>query len=134
MTRSKKIISGIVVQGKQLGRTIGFPTANLQLTDCSFLQQGVYGVRVKYKNRVYMGLLNIGTCPTVQTEPVQTVEVHIVNFNQMIYGEQLDIDLAFRLRDEKKFPSLDGLIEQLRQDLVQTVGRFSSISSPLEVV
>ena len=112
-------LTGRVVQGRQVGRTIGFPTANLQLVKPAIIHQGVYGVRVVRKGQVYVGMMNIGTCPTIAADHVQTIEVHLIDFEGDIYGEVLDVHIAFFIREEKKFASLDLLVQQLHEDLAQ---------------
>ena len=112
-------LTGRVVQGRQLGRTIGFPTANLQLVKPAIIHQGVYGVRVVRKGQVYVGMMNIGTCPTIAADQVQTIEVHLIDFEGDIYGEVLDVHIAFFIREEKKFASLELLVQQLHEDLAQ---------------
>ena len=112
-------LTGRVVQGRQVGRTIGFPTANLQLVKPAIIHQGVYGVRVVRKGQVYVGMMNIGTCPTIAADHVQTIEVHLIDFEGDIYGEVLDVHIAFFIREEKKFASLDLLVQQLHKDLAQ---------------
>ena len=112
-------LTGRVVQGRQLGRTIGFPTANLQLVKPAIIHQGVYGVRVVRKGQVYVGMMNIGTCPTIAADHVQTIEVHLIDFEGDIYGEVLDVHIAFFIREEKKFASLELLVQQLHEDLAQ---------------
>ena len=112
-------LTGRVVKGRQLGRTIGFPTANLQLVKPAIIHQGVYGVRVVRKGQVYVGMMNIGTCPTIAADQVQTIEVHLIDFEGDIYGEVLDVHIAFFIREEKKFASLDLLVQQLHEDLAQ---------------
>ena len=112
-------LTGRVVKGRQLGRTIGFPTANLQLVKPAIIHQGVYGVRVVRRGQVYVGMMNIGTCPTIAADHVQTIEVHLIDFEGDIYGEVLDVHIAFFIREEKKFASLDLLVQQLHEDLAQ---------------
>lgn len=110
--------SGKVVKGNQLGRTIGFPTANIQMEDPDKLLPavGVYAVSVKDENGLsYNGMLNIGFRPTVNGNTM-TTEVNIFGFNQEIYGQQLTVNLIARLRDEQKFDGLDSLKEQLKKD------------------
>lgn len=111
-------MSGIVVTGEKRGRTLGFPTANLSVSpEYVFPKKGVYAVKIIYENTSYNGMLNIGFKPTFHeqlTEP--TIEVHIFDFNETIYGKQLTIEWRKRLRDEIKFSSVDELIEQLKKD------------------
>jgi len=111
-------LDGVVVEGQRLGRTIGFPTANMQLYEP--LKQvpgnGVYAVRVLKGGNVYQGMCNIGMRPTVQQAPIRTIETHIFDFDEDIYGQDLTIELITRIRDERRFGSLDELKVQLRLD------------------
>lgn len=109
-------MQGVVVSGNQIGRQIGFPTANLQLDVSKLIpQRGVYAVEVIFSNHVFKGMLNIGTRPTLWGEK-QTIEVHILDFEQDIYGEILVLKFRKRLRDERKFNSIDELKAQLEHD------------------
>jgi riboflavin kinase / FMN adenylyltransferase len=117
--------SGTIVQGKQLGRTIGFKTANLQVQNSLKLipGNGVYVVSVQWKNRTMQGMMNIGTRPTVDGMN-RVIEVHILNFDEEIYGEELTITILSRLRNEQKFNGLDALKEQLEKDREATATYF----------
>ena len=108
---------GVVVSGNRLGRTIGFPTANMQLYEPLKLvpKNGVYAVDVEVLGHKYRGMCNIGMRPTVDGK-VRTIETHILDFDEDIYGLPLQIRFLRRIRDERKFPSLDALKEQLVQD------------------
>ena len=109
---------GVVVAGNRLGRTIGFPTANMELYEPLKLVpgNGVYFVRVNVLDRTLYGMCNIGLRPTVASGNARTIETNIFDFNEDIYG--LDIDIAFvsRIREEKKFDSLEELKHQLELD------------------
>lgn len=110
---------GEVVQGQQVGRTIGFPTANLHLSEEKFLpQKGVYRVRVKGLTVEGVGVMNIGDRPTVagQEPPQLTVEVHLLDWSGDLYGQTLTIELESFLRSEQKFASLDDLKAQIQLD------------------
>ncbi|TNE53993.1 MAG: bifunctional riboflavin kinase/FAD synthetase [Bacteroidetes bacterium] len=112
-------ISGIVEKGRQLGREIGFPTANLQLTDPNKLipKHGVYAVRVKRKNgTAFDGMMNIGFKPSVSTEKKLSCEVHLLDFEGDLYDENISVSLLKRIRDEQRFENLQGLREQIAQD------------------
>lgn len=108
-------LHGVVVAGNRIGRTIGFPTANMQLYEPLKLvpADGVYAVRVHVLGRTWQGVCNIGIRPTVGAGGARTIETHILDFDREIYGLDLDIEFCARLRDEKRFDSLDQLKEQL---------------------
>lgn len=115
-------LSGYVIKGKQIGRTIGFPTANIQLgVDYKLIPQtGVYAVYVKIGDKRFKGMLNIGFRPTVAGSE-KTIEVHLLDFNEDIYGEELEIQLVKRLRDETKFANLEELKAQITKDKVEAI-------------
>lgn len=108
---------GVVVAGNRLGRTIGFPTANMQLYEPLKLVpgNGVYVVDVEVLGRQFRGMCNIGMRPTVGGA-ARTIETHILDFDEDIYGLPLRLRFVRRLRDERKFPSLEALQTQLAQD------------------
>ncbi|NJR49270.1 MAG: bifunctional riboflavin kinase/FAD synthetase [Leptolyngbyaceae cyanobacterium CSU_1_3] len=108
---------GEVVQGQQLGRTIGFPTANLQLPAEKFIpKQGVYAVRVSGTGiDRELGVMNIGNRPTVNGVK-QTIEVHLLDWSGDLYGQTLTVELKQFIRSEQKFNSLDDLKSQIRAD------------------
>lgn len=107
---------GTVVTGQQLGRTIGFPTANLQLPVEKFLPRfGVYGVEVLMEQTKIKGVMNIGCRPTVEGK-APTIEVHLLNWSGDLYGQTLKVNLMEFLRPEKKFDSLEALKQQITQD------------------
>lgn len=111
-------LKGKVVHGDKLGRKLGFPTANLELPDYKLIpKNGVYVVKVNFKNETYKGLLSIGTRPTVTSSSDKRVEVFILDFKEEIYGEILDLELIQFIRDDMKFNSLDELILQMNLDL-----------------
>jgi riboflavin kinase/FMN adenylyltransferase len=119
-------LSGTVVKGKQLGRTIGFPTANIHPVESYKLvpQNGVYVVRASYNNNVFRGMLNIGLRPTVDGT-TKTIEVNIHDFDREIYGEEVKLELLHYLRAEKKFNGLPELIDQIKIDKQATIDYFS---------
>ncbi|MBC8407995.1 MAG: bifunctional riboflavin kinase/FAD synthetase [Rhodobacteraceae bacterium] len=110
-------LKGVVVRGNALGRTIGFPTANLQLSDTNKLvpADGVYAVRVEVKGDWYDGMMNIGVKPTLKNQ-ARTLEVHLLNFGQDIYREEICIKFVERIRDEIAFNDINQLSQQLEQD------------------
>lgn len=110
-------IHGLVVKGKQIGRTIGFPTANIQVREQTkqIPQDGVYAVWVYYNQEKLKGMLNIGNRPTVDGT-YKTIEVNILDFDRDIYGESLKIEFVQKVRNEQKFNGLDALKAQIAQD------------------
>ena len=112
-------ISGLVVKGRQLGRTINFPTANLQLSEKYLLPEinGVYVTKIKVKDNIYKSITNIGYNPTVSNEQNKKfIETHILDFDEDIYGEKIEIYFYKFLRKEQKFESFNHLKEQLKLD------------------
>ncbi len=110
-------LAGIVGSGKQLGRRIGFPTANIILLETYKLVpgDGVYAVEVKHKSHLYQGMLNIGIRPTVGGVS-KVIEVNIFDFKEDIYGQELRVFFKHKIREEKKFDSLESLSNQLKRD------------------
>jgi len=112
-------ITGTVVQGKQLGRTIGFPTANISVKEDYKLipNSGVYVVECKIQNQSYFGMMNIGTNPTVEnTNSTQKMEVNIFDFDAEIYNQTITVSFLRRIRSEQKFNSLEALKNQIALD------------------
>lgn len=113
-------VSGTVVHGKKIGRTIGYPTANIETDQVKLLpKKGAYIVEVFLKNQQYKGMLSIGTNPTVNGEKL-TVEVYILDFNGDIYDEKITVAFRDFLHDEIKFEGLEKLIEKLDEDKKRT--------------
>lgn len=112
-------ITGRVVGGSRIGRSIGFPTANIKSDHSLKLlpRDGVYAVRVLVEDSRYDGMLNIGIRPTINDNPEhKTIEVHIIDFEKDIYNQQIRIDLEGRIRDEMRFDSVEMLRDQLVKD------------------
>ena len=111
------MLNGFVVNGKKIGGTIGYPTANIDIKEDYKLipKVGVYVVKSLIENKTVYGMMNIGNRPTVNGKH-QTIEVHFFDFERDLYGKNLKIELIYFLRDEHKFDSLDSLILQLKQD------------------
>lgn len=110
-------ISGKVVYGQQLGRTINAPTANLNLHRIRAAMSGVYAVRALLDGHEYLGVANVGTRPTVNDGLEARLEVHILDFNDDIYGAHLDVIFCKKLREEKKFGSLEALKAAIHNDI-----------------
>lgn len=116
-------ISGIVVHGKKIGRQIGFPTANLKTSDeILYPMDGVYLGYVKYQEKYYKSMINIGTNPTVAKGNKRTIEAYLLDFDQDIYGEKIIVYLHQKCRDVVRFANLDKLKEQLSQDVQKARG------------
>lgn len=124
-------LTGHVVQGRQLGRTIGYPTANLSInnTDVLIPSQGVYAVIAEYEERAYKGMLNIGVNPTVSNEQQLSCEVNIFDFNENIYGKNLTIYFVDHMRPEVKFDGLEALTAQLKKDKEQAMQLLDTIDT-----
>jgi len=121
-------VSGNVVEGNKIGRTIGFPTANIKIPEPwkQIPKDGVYAVRVQFNNGHFIGMLNIGTRPTIEPEmKLKNMEVHIFDFNEKIYNQTVTISFVHRIRDEKKFEGLDELTAQLHKDKEQIQKLFN---------
>lgn len=114
------LLRGFVIEGNKLGRTIGFPTANIFIEEQDKLipKNGVYAVYVYIEGERYKGMLNIGVRPTINNDKRKTIEVHIFDFDNDIYGKTVRIELITYLREEVKFNGLDGLIAQLKMDAI----------------
>jgi riboflavin kinase/FMN adenylyltransferase len=110
-------ILGTVEKGEQLGRRMGFPTANLRAHNEQFPPDGVYAVRVQAGEAVLFGVANVGYRPTVASGSAERkLEVHVFDFEGDLYGRDLDVDFIAFLRDEKKFASMDALKAQISTD------------------
>lgn len=111
------MLSGTVVKGKSIGKTIGYPTANLQIAEDYKLipAQGVYVVQSQIDGEKVFGMMNIGTNPTVGGS-TQTVETYFFDFDRDLYGKQLEIQLLARIREEKSFDTINELIAAMKED------------------
>lgn len=115
------VIKGMVVQGEKRGRTIGFPTANVEPSDEYVLpRNGVYAVTllIKSRNKVYEGVCNVGVKPTFHDPSVSqvSIEVNIFDFEESIYGERVEVFWHHFIRPEQKFNGIDALVEQISKD------------------
>ncbi|MDI5889137.1 bifunctional riboflavin kinase/FAD synthetase [Flavobacterium yafengii] len=110
-------LTGSIIQGKQLGRTIGFPTANLKIEENYKLipQNGVYIVKSIIDGQIVFGMMNIGFNPTVDGQK-QSIEIHYFDFNADLYNQKISVSILHRIRSEQKFESVDLLKEQLEKD------------------
>ena len=116
---------GIVVKGKQLGSTIGIPTANIELNQQTELPRfGVYAVKINVNSQVYLGCMNIGINPTVDSNGQTKIEIHILDFDKNIYDQQVSFELIDFIRDEKKFNSVEELKLQITTDIAEIKNNF----------
>ena len=123
------LLKGTVVEGRRLGRELGFPTANILPDDLHKLvpNDGVYAVYVYVGDVRYEGMLNVGTRPTVNSNvDHRSIEAHIFDFSGHIYGQPISVSFVERIRDEVKFESLDKLIEQLVRDKTSAMRIFAA--------
>lgn len=107
-------LNGKIIEGDRIGRSIGFPTANL-LTSSTLPENGVYVANIKWDDNNKYGMIDIGYRPTVSGRELRA-EIHIFNFSSDIYGETVQIFILHKLRDEQKFESLLLLKNQLKKD------------------
>ncbi|WP_299994300.1 bifunctional riboflavin kinase/FAD synthetase [uncultured Clostridium sp.] len=110
------MLSGKVIDGKKLGRTIGFPTANLEINKEKVIpKKGVYYTNVKIDEKTFKGITSVGNNPTVNGQEL-TLETYILNFNEDIYGKEIKVYFIDRIRDEVKFNNINELVAQLKKD------------------
>ncbi len=114
-------LTGVVVSGNGIGRTISFPTANMQLYEPLKLvpEQGVYAVKVRVEGKWHYGVCNIGCRPTVSSDHQVVIETNILDFDEEIYGLEISVDYCVKMRSEQKFSSLEALKSQLAADVLQ---------------
>lgn len=120
-------LTGTVIEGKQLGRKLNFPTANLKIDESYKLipKIGVYVVEAKIENTIYKGMMSIGYNPTVTESKEINIEVNLFDFDQIIYGKEVRVYLLDRIRDEEKFDSVEILKRQLEKDKEYSLHFFS---------
>ena len=111
-------ITGLVREGKKLGRTIGFPTLNLIPDENKLLpKSGVYATEAELDGRTYRAITNVGSNPTVESGNRIKVETHLLGFSENAYGKEITVRFLRFIRDEKRFSSIDELKEQIKSDL-----------------
>ncbi|QDD13827.1 bifunctional riboflavin kinase/FAD synthetase [Candidatus Methylopumilus rimovensis] len=113
-------ISGKVVEGDKRGRQMGFPTANIHMKHLRPALTGVYAVKLGNRN----GVANLGVRPTMAGTPKLLLEVHLLNFNEDIYGQHVQVTFLEKIRDEMKFENIDALIEQIKKDVAHATRYF----------
>jgi riboflavin kinase/FMN adenylyltransferase len=120
-------LCGKIIKGDELGRKIGFPTANLDVTGLTLPPTGVYAARAKVQNSVYRAAVNIGYRPTLASPvPKLQVEAHLLDFKGDLYGEPMELTFVEKIRDEQKFPSLAALQEQINRDIASAAQVFAN--------
>jgi riboflavin kinase / FMN adenylyltransferase len=113
-------ILGTVVRGDDLGKKIGFPTANLSAHNEQFPPNGVYAAESRIDGELHRGVVNLGVRPTVTSGKSERVlEIHLFDFNRSIYGQDLEVRFVKFLRPERKFENMDALVAQIRRDVDQ---------------
>ena len=110
-------IIGTVIKGQQISRQLGFPTLNIELADDNQLKYGVYAGTMEYQNNLYYGVMNIGITPSFKVNTPK-LEIHVFNFNQNLYGEEIRVNPTHFIRDEKKFDDMDSLAAQIQSDCI----------------
>lgn len=125
------VLEGKVVPGKGVGRSLGFPTANIEPAANQVVPaRGVYAVSVNVGNNTYNGVLNIGRCPTISNKGHrESIEVHLIGFAGDLYGQSLEVAFHHRLRDEECFPEVESLKRQIIQD-IEIAGRLVEYDKP----
>ena len=110
-----QVIEGVVIGGNRLGRRLGFPTANIAVDDSLSIENGVYSSKVWVEGEVYCAMTNIGVRPSVDGTR-RLLETHLFGFRDLLYGLKLRVELYDKIRDEKKFSSVEELRQQIEQD------------------
>ena len=119
-------ITGTVIHGKKLGRSLGFPTANLLIDPSLEIANGVYAGRVALTGKPYGALVNIGYNPTVPTGGKRLLEAHLLDFSGDLYGRTISVELVVFLRPEQKFSSVEALRSQVAEDEQRALAYFES--------
>jgi riboflavin kinase / FMN adenylyltransferase len=110
-------ICGKILEGDRIGRQLGFPTANLGAANLVLPPNGVYSATTRFRGRFYRAALNIGVRPTVASAPQLQVEAHLLDFAGELYGDELELEIGEKIRDEKRFGSRDELRAQIAKDV-----------------
>jgi riboflavin kinase/FMN adenylyltransferase len=119
------VICGRVIYGRQLGRTLGVPTANIGLGRYAAALAGVYAVRIQVAGEYFLGVANVGVKPTLEGKHKAVLEAHIFDFNRELYGQFITVEFCKALRDEQKFSTLAALKQQIHEDIRQAKDYFS---------
>ncbi len=109
------VVEGVVIGGNRLGRKLGFPTANIAIDDNLAVENGVYCSKVYVEGEEYVAMTNVGVRPSVDGSK-RLLETHLFGFDGLLYGLKLRVELIEKIRDERKFASVDELREQISKD------------------
>ena len=109
------IVEGVVIGGNRLGRKLGFPTANIAIDDSLAVENGVYSSKVYVEGEEYIAMTNVGVRPSVDGSK-RLLETHLFGFKGLLYGLTLKVELYDKIRDEKRFSSVDELRDQIAKD------------------
>lgn len=122
-------LAGMVVRGDGLGHRLGFPTANLEVTGLVLPPGGVYAIHARVAGRRHRGVLNLGHRPTLaHATPQLRVEAHLFDFDGDLYGAEMEVTFVAKLREERRFPSLDALRDQIVRDVAAAREQFARLS------
>jgi len=122
-------ISGVIYKRKQLGRKIGFPTVNTEISEEQLMPlRGVYATIIYIKGKPYASMTNVGYNPTVETREKVSIETNVFNFSEDVYGEEVQLQFVEKIRDEVAFNGVDDLIKQLERDKAQSSSILGSIN------
>lgn len=114
-------LKGVVVKGDQRGRLLGFPTANMQVEEIYQKPKvGVYGTKTIVNGKTYASITNIGKTPTFKNDEIIKIETHILNFNEEIYGQEIEVHFLKYIRNEKKFSSIEEIKQQILHDIEES--------------
>ncbi len=119
-----QIVEGVVIGGNQLGRKLGFPTANIAIDDTLNIENGVYCSKVFVEGKAYSAMTNVGIRPSVDGSK-RLLETHLFGFSGSLYGLKLRVELYEKIRNEKKFSSVEELREQIAKDAIEIKKLFS---------
>ena len=125
-SEKRTFIRGRVIRGRQMGRQLGFPTANVNAYSGN-IKSGVYGVVGTLNGHKYWGVMNIGVKPTFESTVRKTIVVHLFDFYKEIYGESIECQILFKVREEQKFPSSECLKQQIHKDIQYAIQRFNRL-------
>lgn len=111
-------IGGIVIEGNRIGRELGVRTANIALDELCTIENGVYAAHLTIEDKEFNAVVNIGHKPTIDTDSSQRgAEIHIIDWSGDLYGQYIEVELTHKLREERRFDSLEALKQQIEADI-----------------